>query len=293
MNKVIILNRSYVRSDGTWDESEDTIKSISKVVLENKGNVKWVLLISNTDNLNKDSINWIDELASSPVGDDLIILPYPKQLWMGPARMEWYRFIINNPWTHEYMFYEIDSDDTIYDTNAFKAIVNSDKFDCDLLAFGYNVPKSHPMWNTWTWDLNKFISQRRYITTDIQTIWGFMFGYDIARFLYTLYVSGDLVFKSNAVPEDTLCTIEVSKFNKEHPLTPYRIGALCTNLTNYHIHEGQIHDEYDMEYSEYLLNELKELGYLYVNGGGFYRYTKDKSKFIKFDPYELSKSRNK
>ena len=305
MNTLQIYTRSYIRDNGTWDLSLETIESMKELLSKDVNNsISWVILVSNCQVLKSMTLPDSTEIKKRCAINKLInssnrvaLLEYEGKLSCSEARVELYRRITECKFRNEYLirtmrgmpdfFMNLDSDDEIISHEDILAFVNhSDKIEDDLIGFGIKFAGGEAFSDEWTWDIDKFNYSRRYITTDTQTMFLFIHRYSVIeyvllmRYFFTCKSVGD----PNESCDDTLMALEISYGISKGII--FKIGALCSNLILYKIHPGQISEDQQSGYKDTLKVGLAKYGYLYVNSGDYYK-VEDKN-LVKFTPIKPS-----
>jgi len=309
MNNLLIITRSYVRKDGTWDLSMDTIKSMSELLSRDKSDsIRWMIVRSSCLNCKLDVTPEEIEIINSRVTSKVKLLDVSNQLSCSEARIHLYERILFEDrcdWTHfshwskrtwkPDFFMNLDSDDEIADIETILSFVNSDEIEDDLIGFGLEFTGGEPFSKEWDFNYEKFIYSRRYVTTETQTMFLFLYRVDIIKKAIESYrnkvgyLRSESVGSPNESCDDTLMALEVAESNKLEP-NRFKIGALCANMIRYHIHPGQVSENQQSEYKNKLKETLWDLGYLYVNSGNF--YLSKEGRLEKFNPYDIARERN-
>jgi hypothetical protein len=283
--KLTIYTRSYIKSNGDWDLSYETINSVIKILNMTK-DVRWVILVSNYHPGKYQSIK--DKYDALTKYGNVSFNFVGGRLSCSEARVSIYKFLDKNSEDQFRCgyFMNLDSDDELINQKKLVELLSHDELmDNDLIGFGLEVPKNNPMHKTWTWNKHKFRYSRRYITTNTQTMFLFLHRFWVISRVLSAHLSYFTTYPVNHPNEscdDTLLCLEMASIR-----TTLTISAVCANFIKYNIHEGQVSENQTSEYKEELGKELKKLGYLYVNShfykyrlGNLIQYTPEKPKGI-------------
>lgn len=282
MNHLVVMTRSYIRPDGTWDMTDDTINSVTDV-LDVCSGVDWVVLVSSIDRANPESISRIISLQNS---DRVHVYMTKFEFNSGMARMAVADRSLRYMGPKSYAI-NLDSDDELLLESTLRLIDSN--LPCGLIGYGRLTDKDsvHKDWNELNFD--KVNERGIGSTRDLQCFMSFIFDFYSLRCIAhmneskTRYFNPRVHSTDSEYPEDTHLACEISLIKKLDQFKSPRISIIADNLIKYNEHPNQNSLRQDSNEKSEVLKDLKSVGYLDVDYK-FLRINYDSSRYIEFAP---------
>lgn len=282
MEHLVIMTRSYIRPDGTWDMSDKTIESVLDLINED-GRVEWVIFISSIGRVSKSEMDRISSFKNK-VGVYTYITD--DRCNTGVARVKLAGLTLQYMKTYSYAI-NVDSDDEVLVRQMLRLL--NTELPTGLIGYGWKTKKGSWAEDQLNLNLDKVNERGRYSTRDLQCPMLFIYDYYSLKYISRLSEIPTLHFRpqdhvsDSEYPEDVYLACEISSLKSIDQFNSPRISLIADNLVRYNEHELQNSLRQTSEDKMKSLNTLKEVGYLYVDFK-FYKISDDSSKYVEFIP---------
>lgn len=282
MEHLVIMTRSYIRPDGTWDMSDKTIESVVNLI-DQDSRVEWVIFISSISRASESEMNRIKSLSYR---DRLHEYISNDMCNTGVARFRLAKATMLHMKTYSYAI-NVDSDDEVLVEPMLRLL--DSELPTGLIGYGWQTKEGSWAEDQLNLNLDKVNERGRYSTRDLQCPMLFIYDYYSLNYISRLDEIPAIHFKpqdhvsDSEYPEDVYLACEISLLKSIDQFNSPRISLIADNLVKYNEHELQNSLRQTSEDKVKSLNTLKEVGYLYVDFK-FYKVSDDSSKYIEFIP---------